>query len=86
MKCKVCNGTGLVGIGQGICGLKKCGACNGTGIAQGYIGAYEPVSVDVILHVDKEMLGWLDMKMFPDDPQELIRAIREAVYLAHARV
>ncbi len=32
MKCKVCNGTGLVGIGQGIRGFKSCGACNGTGV------------------------------------------------------
>lgn len=32
MKCSVCNGTGLVGIGQGIRGLKRCEACYGTGV------------------------------------------------------
>lgn len=31
MKCSVCNGTGLVGIGPGIRGLKKCEVCSGTG-------------------------------------------------------
>ncbi len=31
MKCKICNGTGLVGIGPEIRGLKKCDVCNGTG-------------------------------------------------------
>lgn len=86
MKCNTCNGTGLVGIGPGIRGLKKCDACNGTGIAQGYIGTYKPVAVDVVIRVDKEMLGWLFMDKFPDNPQELTDAIREAVYLAYARV
>ncbi len=52
----------------------------------GYVAKYEPVAVDVVMRVDKEMLGWLDMKKFPDNPQELIDAIREAVYLAYARV
>lgn len=86
MKCQVCNGTGLVGVGPGIRGIKKCDACNGTGEVQGLIGTYEPESVEVVMRVDKEMLGWLDMKKFPDDPQELITAIREAVYLAYARI
>lgn len=31
MKCKVCNGTGFVGIGPGIRGIKKCDVCNGEG-------------------------------------------------------
>lgn len=62
-----------------ICGIKKCDA-------QGYIGIYKPAAVDVVMRVDKEMLGWLDMKKFPDNPQELVDAIREAVYLAYARV
>ncbi len=31
MKCKICNGTGLVGMGPGVRGLQKCDACNGTG-------------------------------------------------------
>ncbi len=86
MKCTICNGAGLVGIGSGIHGLKKCDACDGTGIVQGCVAKYEPVAVDVVVRVDKEMLKWLDMKQFPDNPQELIDAIREAVYLAYARV
>lgn len=86
MKCKMCNGIGLIGIGPGIRGAKKCDACNGTGMAQGYIGTYEPAAVDVTMHVDKEMLGWLDMKKFPDNLQELIHEIRDTVYLAYARV
>ncbi len=52
----------------------------------GYVAKYEPAAVDVVVRVDKEMLEWLDMNKFPDNPQELIDAIREAVYLAHARV
>ncbi len=48
----------------------------------GYVTKFKPVSVDIVVHVDKEMLGWLDIKEFPDNPQELIDAIREAVYLA----
>ncbi len=86
MKCETCNGTGLVAIGLGIRGVKKCDACNGTGIAQGYVGTYEPVAVDVVMHVDREMLGWLGMKKFPDNSQELIDAIREAVRIAYVRV
>lgn len=85
MKCKMCNGTGFVGIGPGIRGIKRCDACHGTGIAQGYIGAYEPSAVDVVMRIDKEMLVWLDMKEFPEDPQKLTDAIRDAVYLAYAR-
>ena len=85
MKCKMCNGTGFVGIGPGIRGIKKCDACHGTGIVQGGIGTYKPSAVDVVMHVDKEMLVWLDMKEFPEDPQKLIDAIRDAVYLAYAR-
>lgn len=86
MKCKICNGTGLVGIGPGIRGIKRCDACHGTGMAQGYVEAYEPTSVDVVMCVDKEMLKWLDMKEFPEDSQELVDAIKEAVYLAYKRV
>lgn len=86
MKCKICNGTGYVGIGSGIRGIKKCDACHGTGAAQGYTETYEPEAVDVVVRVDKEMLGWLDMKKFPDNQQELIDAIKEAIYLAYARV
>lgn len=82
----MCNGTGLIGIGSGIRGIKKCDACNGTGMAQGYIAVYEPVAIDVVIRVDKEMLGWLDLEKFPDNPQELTDAIREAVYLAYTRV
>ena len=85
MKCKMCNGTGFVGIGPGIRGIKKCDACHGTWTAQGYIGTYEPSAVDVVMRVDKEMLVWLDMKEFPEDPQKLTDAIRDAVYLAYAR-
>lgn len=80
MKCKICNGTGIVGIGPGIRGIKKCEVCNGTGTA------HEPEAVEVVVRVDKEMLKWLDMKQFPQDSQELADAIREAVYLAYARV
>ncbi len=52
----------------------------------GYVSKYEPVAVDIVVRVDKEMLGWLDMKKFPDNPQELVDSIREAVYLAYTRV
>lgn len=31
MKCKVCNGSGLLPIGEGIRGLKICDFCKGTG-------------------------------------------------------
>lgn len=31
MKCKVCNGTGYVSIGEGIRGIKKCENCGGLG-------------------------------------------------------
>lgn len=31
MKCAVCNGTGFVGIGDGIRGIKKCECCGGAG-------------------------------------------------------
>ena len=86
MKCKICNGTGMVSIGPGIRGIKKCDAFHGTGVAKGYTGTYEPVAVNVLMCVDREMLGWLGMKKFPDNSQELIDAIREAVYLAYARV
>jgi len=86
MKCRICNGTGWVSIGPGIRGIRRCDVCNGTGIDQSYIGTYESEAVDVVIHVDKEMLKWLDMKDFPNDPQELMNAIREAVYLAYARV
>ena len=34
MKCSVCNGTGLVGIGPGIRGLKRCEVCYGTGVVE----------------------------------------------------
>lgn len=30
-KCRVCNGTGLVSLGDGIRGVKKCVCCKGTG-------------------------------------------------------
>lgn len=86
MKCKICNGTGYVGIGPGIRSIKKCDACHETEVGQGYTETYEPEAVDVVIRVDKEMLGWLDMKKFPDNQQELIDAIREAIYLAYARV
>ena len=36
MKCKKCNGTGMVGIGNGIRGIKKCDSCNGTGHVDEY--------------------------------------------------
>ena len=36
MKCEVCNGTGMVGIGPGIRGIIKCDACHGTGLVQGH--------------------------------------------------
>lgn len=85
MKCKICNGTGFVGIGPGIRGIKKCESCNGTGRAQGYVKVPHPV-VDVLIPVDSEMLKWLDMKQFPADSQELVDAIKEAVYLAYKRV
>lgn len=85
MKCKVCNGTGFVGIGSGIRGIKKCESCNGTGRAQGYVEVPHPVA-DVLIPVDSEMLKWLDMKQFPADSKELVDAIKEAVYLAYKRV
>lgn len=31
IKCKICNGSGIVGIGDGIRGVKKCSECNGKG-------------------------------------------------------
>lgn len=31
IKCKTCNGSGIVGIGNGIRGVKKCIECNGKG-------------------------------------------------------
>lgn len=31
MKCKVCNGTGYVSIGEGVRGIKKCDNCGGLG-------------------------------------------------------
>lgn len=34
MNCKVCNGTGYVGLGDGIRGIKRCDACNGTGTVE----------------------------------------------------
>ena len=46
----------------------------------------ELICKDVVIHVDKEMLKWLGMDKFPDDPQELAEEIRTAVYLAYARV
>ncbi|MDO5546863.1 MAG: hypothetical protein Q4F79_00025 [Eubacteriales bacterium] len=39
MKCKKCNGTGMVGLGDGIRGIKKCDACNGTGSVERYVKA-----------------------------------------------
>lgn len=30
-KCKACNGTGIVSLGEGIRGIKKCPYCNGKG-------------------------------------------------------
>lgn len=36
MKCKKCNGTRMVGIGNGIRGIKKCDSCNGTGHVDEY--------------------------------------------------
>lgn len=53
---------------------------------RGYVAKYEPVAVDVVVRMDKEMLGQLGMKKFPNNPQELVDAIREAIYLAYARV
>ena len=85
MKCKICSGTGFVGIGPGIRGIKKCESCNGTGRVQGYVEVQHPVA-DVLIPVDSEMLKWLDMKQIPEDSQELVDAIREAVYLAYKRV
>lgn len=76
MKCKTCNGTGLVGIGPKIRGIKKCESCNGTGRVQGYVE----------IPVNSEMLKYLDMKQFPEDSQELVDAIKDAVYLAYCRV
>lgn len=46
----------------------------------------KPTAMDIVIHVDREILKWLDMKDFPNDPQELSGAILEAVYLAYARV
>lgn len=85
MKCKICNGTGFVGIGPRIRGIKKCESCNGTGRVQGYVEVQHPVA-DVLIPVDGEMLKWLDMKQIPEDSQELVNAIREAVYLAYKRI
>lgn len=45
-----------------------------------------PHHVDVIIPVDSEMLKCLDMKQVPEDLQELVDAIKDAVYLAHYRV
>lgn len=52
----------------------------------GYVSKYEPVAVDVIVRVDKKMLKWLGMKRFPDNPKELIKAIRDSVHLAYVHV
>lgn len=52
---------------------------------QGYVEVQHPVA-DVLIPVDSEMLKWLDMKQIPEDSQELVDAIREAVYLAYKRV
>lgn len=32
MKCRACNGSGLVITGPGIRGLRDCDICNGTGV------------------------------------------------------
>lgn len=36
MKCKMCNGTGYVPIGEGIRGIKKCEYCGGLGTVSIY--------------------------------------------------
>ncbi len=53
---------------------------------KGYIGKFEPYAVDVMVHVDKEMLKWLWLDKFPDDPKELADEIRTAVHLSYLRV
>lgn len=52
----------------------------------GFYANYEPCAVDVMIHIDKSELKYLDMKEFPKDPKELTYAIHEAIYLAYARI
>lgn len=53
---------------------------------KGYIGKFEPYAVDVMVHVDKEMLKWMWLDKFPDDPAKLADKICEAVCLSYERM
>ncbi len=66
-------------------GKMCCGLLVGAKDAYEWAFVTNPTVADVLIPVDSEMLKWLDMKQFPEDSQELVDAIREAVYLAYKR-
>lgn len=46
----------------------------------GIVGKLEPDAVDIVVHVDRDILKWLCVDKFPNDPKELEKEIRMAIY------